>query len=128
MKRSHFVLAIVVLLTALAVFEYFAVKKILVHMENSVTQIKAEYVNNKDDITVLYDDISEIKNYWENRESRLCLMFNHKDLSSVSDALKRLTIYTAHNDYEKAIVEVVLLDGYTAKSQQVMGFNIHNIF
>lgn len=127
MKRVIYISVIVVVVLVLSTFEYYAVSNILNNMKDQVSNIKIEYQNNAEDITVLKDDIIAIKDYWTDRESRMCLMFNHKDLGDITDSLTKLAVHTENNDYYKAIVEVTLLDEYTSKSDHIMSFNIHNI-
>ena len=54
-------------------------------------------------------------------------MFNHKDLSSVTDTLTRLKSYIFNNDYDNAIAEVTLLEEYATKNRHIMGFNMQNL-
>lgn len=127
MRRVIYILVIVVVLLALSIFEYVAVANVLNTLKQSVGDIKVEYYKNANDITILQDDIIEIKDYWMDKESTICLMFNHKDLDNISDTLTKLAIYTENNDYYKAIIEINLLDEYMKNSDHIMSFTIHNI-
>lgn len=127
MKKAIIILIITIALLSLATWEAIAVNNIIKVMDENVQSIAVKYQDNKEDITILYDELDDIDNYWTTRESMLCLIFNHKDLSSITDSINKLKAYTQNNDYDNAISEVELLKGYTEKNTHIMGFNIHNI-
>lgn len=54
-------------------------------------------------------------------------MFNHKDLSTITDTLSRLSSSVNNNDYDNAIIEVNLLKEYSEKNRHIMGFNLQNL-
>ena len=54
-------------------------------------------------------------------------MFNHKDLSAITDSLTRLKSYIYNNDYDNAVAEVDLLNEYARKNRHIMGFNMQNL-
>ena len=128
MKRGIFMVTLTVLLLTLAIWEAVAVSGVIDNLSNSIDSIIDDYKNNKNDITVLLDNVSDIKSYWDDRECTLCLIFNHKDLSAVTDSLSKLKTYTYLNDYDDALTELYLLQNFAYKADHIMGFNIHNIF
>lgn len=127
MKRAIFIICTACLLIALAIYESLTVTNILVKLNTSISEIVPRYEENKDNITILYNDVTEITVYWDNVESPLCLMFNHKDLSTITDGFNRLLSFTKNNDYNNAIAEINFLKGYCENADHLMGFNIHNI-
>ena len=127
MKRGIFMITLTVLLLSLAIWEAVAVNGIISNLSDSIDLIIDDFENHKNDITVLSKDVSEIKSFWDDRECTLCLMFNHKDLSDVTDSLNKLKTYTDLNDYDDALTELYLLQNFSSKATHIMGFNIHNI-
>lgn len=127
MKRGIFMITLTVLLLSLAIWEAVAVNGVISNLSNSIDLIINDFENHKNDITVLSKDVSEIKSFWDDRECTLCLMFNHKDLSDVTDSLNKLKTYTDLNDYDDALTELYLLQNFSSKATHIMGFNIHNI-
>ncbi len=127
MKKQLTVAIIAALLIMLATFEAITVSNIINYVDDEVNKIYQEYELNKNDITVLYPKLDEIDEYWASKEWWLCLMFNHKDLSAVTDSLNRLLAYTKNNDYDNAIAEVEVLRGITEKNSCNMGFTLQNI-
>lgn len=127
MKRGIFMITLTVLLLSLAIWEAVAVNGVISNLSDSIDLIINDFENHKNDITVLSKDVSEIKSFWDDRECTLCLMFNHKDLSDVTDSLNKLKTYTDLNDYDDALTELYLLQNFSSKATHIMGFNIHNI-
>ena len=120
-------ITLTVLLLSLAIWEAVSVNGIISNLSDSIDLIIDDFENHKNDITVLSKDVSEIKSFWDDRECTLCLMFNHKDLSDVTDSLNKLKTYTDLNDYDDALTELYLLQNFSSKATHIMGFNIHNI-
>ena len=127
MKRGIFMITLTVLLLSLAIWEAVAVNGVISNLSDYIDLIINDFENHKNDITVLSKDVSEIKSFWDDRECTLCLMFNHKDLSDVTDSLNKLKTYTDLNDYDDALTELYLLQNFSSKATHIMGFNIHNI-
>ena len=126
MKRAITIVVLFVLLIVLATYELVMVDKIITKLDNLTLTIQTEIKNNKDDITVATNSITETKSFWDKHEDNLCLMFNHKDLSTITDTLSRLLSYAENNDYDYAIVEANLLKEYSEKNRHIMGFNMQN--
>ena len=107
--------------------EVFKVREVLTSMEDMISDLSLEYELNEENITIFYDDIGDIKEFWEEKEDWLCFLFNHRDLSVITDSLNRLRAYTKNNDFDNATAELSLLKEYSSESYHIMGFNIHNI-
>ena len=127
MKRIITIVVLFLGLITLATYEVVEVDKIINKLENQVKILNEMVVNNKDDLSVVQNKITQVKNFWDKKEDDLCLMFNHKDLSSVTDTLTRLKSYIFNNDYDNAIAEVTLLEEYATKNRHIMGFNMQNL-
>jgi hypothetical protein len=126
-KKSFCILIITILLIALATFEVVAVKKLNTNLLKDVYYLQQITIENKENINNISKEIIEIKNNWDSAEPLLCLMFNHKDLSAITDTLTRLCSYVENNDYDNAIAEVNLLKKYSEKNKHIMGFNLQNL-
>ena len=127
MKKAITILAILIITISIGIFELLSVKNTLTSLEDMIWDFNQRYEINHDDITIFYDEIGDLKEYWEQKENWLCFIFNHRDLSTITDSINRLRAYTKNNDYDNAICELSLLKEYTTKSYHIMGFNIHNI-
>ena len=126
-KRAITVVIFAVVLFALGLTECIMVKKVVTKLDTSVGELVTKYEANKDNVVPLLADIDTIKDNWDSHENTLCLIFNHKDMSIITDGLSKLRTYTENNDYDNGIVELKLLKINTEKQPHIMGFNIHNI-
>ena len=127
MKKAITILAILIITISIGTFELLSVKNTLTSLEDMIWDFNQRYEINQDNITIFYDEIGDLKEYWEQKENWLCFIFNHRDLSTITDSINRLRAYTKNNDYDNAIAEIELLNGLTEKNTHILGFNIHNI-
>ena len=127
MRKAITVISIFLALITFGFFEVFKVRSTLTTIEDIITDLNLQYELNEDDITIFYDEIGDVKEFWEEKEGWLCFLFNHRDLSVITDSINRLRAYTKNNDFDNALAEFALLKEYSTKSYHIMGFNIHNI-
>lgn len=127
-RKGLTVLTLFLVTIIVGIIEIINVNNVITTMENIFIDLNREYALNKDDITIFYDDINDAEEIWENNGIWLSHIFNHRDLSSITDSINRLQAYTKNNDYDNAICELSLLTQYYSNDNHVMGFSIHNIF
>ena len=123
MKRIIAIVFLFLALITLATYEVVMVDKVIV----KVTSLSEMVKSNKEDLSIVETEISYVKKDWDSKEDNLCLMFNHKDLSAITDSLTRLKSYIYNNDYDNAVAEVDLLNEYARKNRHIMGFNMQNL-
>lgn len=128
MKKAILIIIIFVATISFGFFEISKVKTILTTMEDCVLDMNREFELNQEDITIFYDKVGDIKEYWQEKETFLCYIFNHRDLSTITDSLNRLMSYVKNNDYDNATAELSMLREYSTQNYHIMGFNMHNIF
>lgn len=126
-KKALPVIIIALLLLTLAIVEIIYVNNIVRDIDKEVGQLVTLYEKNEDDITIILPELDKVKDKWKKNEAILCYIFNHRDMSMITDSLSKLSSYTRVNDYEDAYTEVRLLKEYTEKSPRIMSFNIHNV-
>lgn len=127
MKRIITIICLFLALITLATYEVIAVDKVITKLENQVIVLNDLVKNNKDDLSVVETEVNKVKSDWDSNEDNLCLMFNHKDLSVITDSLTKLKSYVFNNDYDNAVAEVDLLNEYAKKNRHIMGFNMQNL-
>ena len=127
MKRIIAIVFLFLALITLATYEVVMVDKVIVKLENQVTSLSEMVKSNKEDLSIVETEISYVKKDWDSKEDNLCLMFNHKDLSAITDSLTRLKSYIYNNDYDNAVAEVDLLNEYARKNRNIIGFNMQNL-
>lgn len=128
MKKAILIIIIFVATISFGFFEISKVKTILTTMEDCVLDMNREFELNQEDITIFYDKVGDIKEYWQEKELFLCYIFNHRDLGTITDSLNRLLAYVKNNDYDNATAELSMLREYSTQNYHIMGFNMHNIF
>ena len=127
MKRIIAIVFLFLALITLATYEVVMVDKVIVKLENQAKSLSEMVKSNKEDLSIVETEISYVKKDWDSKEDNLCLMFNHKDLSAITDSLTRLKSYIYNNDYDNAVAEVDLLNEYARKNRHIMGFNMQNL-
>ncbi len=126
-KRIITISALFSLLIILAFYELVAVNNLITNLNEQATNLQTEIYENKEFVSNSINSVKKTKEYWNKNEIILTLMFNHKDLSTITDTLSRLYSYVENNDYDNAIAEVNLLKQYSEKNKWIMGFNFQNI-
>ena len=126
-RKGLTILALFLAMIVLGILETINVTRVIDTMENIFVELNREYELNQDDITIFYDDICDAEEIWERNGNWLSHVFNHRDLSSITDSINRLQAYTKNNDYDNAICELSLLTQYYSKDNHVMGFSFQNL-
>ena len=127
-KRTIIMIIVAILLLGLGIVELIWVSNLINGIESDINQLVIDFDINKDDITVLTTDIEKIQKNWDSKEQILCFMFNHKDMSMLTDGITRVAEYCKQNNYKDGVVELRILQEYAHKNHNIMGFNINNIF
>lgn len=126
-RKAITIITILIITITLGIVELISVRKTLTEMEQVVITLYDKYESNEKDISVYYDEVTLVKDFWEKKEAWLCYLFNHRDLSSITDSISRLQAYTKNNDYDNSVCELSLLREYSTQNYHIMGFNIQNI-
>ena len=126
-KRTIIMIVVASILLGLAITELVLVKTFISDIENDINELVIEFEANKEDVTGLSPKIDIIQSKWDNQEQLLCLMFNHKDMSMLTDCITRVSEYCKQNNYDDGIVELKILQEYAKKNHNIMGFNFNNI-
>lgn len=128
MKRIISIVIIIVALLGIGFYEVFSVNKVITTLEHEVNELQTEIKQGKDNLPAYANKVESAKNKWDKAEPSMCLVFSHKDLSTISDSLTKLLSYVQNDDYDNAYAEVDLLKSYSDKNKHIMGFNAQNIF
>ena len=128
MKRAIAIITLSALLLAGGIIELILVNNILNDLNKNISVLETAITDNEEDITLVKDELDKVIDHWHNFEQTLSLMFNHKDLGSITDSINRLQANVETNNYDDAIVELTLLKWYSENSKYVMSYNMQNIF
>ena len=126
-KKAVLIIIMILGLVALGITELILVKSFTNSIENDVDNLVVLYSENKEDITPLVPELEKLENKWDSKVQVLCLMFNHKDITMITDCITRLIEYSRQNKYDDAVVDLKILQKYAEKNHDIMEFNINNI-
>ena len=133
MTKKFWVISIlVILLAGLSVFEVLyaketvnTLKEDLLNLQNSINASIAEENTEFDSLTT---DAKELLEYWDGRESVLCLIFNHNDMKDIAKEITQVISYLEQNDLKEAFVHTDLARQQTETLTHIIEFNLQNIF
>ena len=133
MTKKFWVISIlVILLAGLSVFEVLyaketvnTLKEDLLNLQNSINASIAEENTEFDSLTTNAKDLLE---YWDGRESVLCLIFNHNDMKDIAKEITQVISYLEQNDLKEAFVHTDLARQQTETLTHIIEFNLQNIF
>ena len=133
MTKKFWVISIlVILLAGLSVFEVLyaketvnTLKEDLLNLQNSINASIAEENTKFDSLTT---DAKELLEYWDGRESVLCLIFNHNDMKDIAKEITQVISYLEQNDLKEAFVHTDLARQQTETLTHIIEFNLQNIF
>ena len=133
MTKKFWVISIlVILLAGLSVFEVLyaketvnTLKEDLLNLQNSINASIAEENTEFDSLTT---DAKELLEYWDGRESVLCLIFNHNDMKDIAKEITQVISYLEQDDLKEAFVHTDLARQQTETLTHIIEFNLQNIF
>ena len=67
-KKAITFIAIFAVTITLGILELVSVRTTLTSLEDIIADFSIRYEQNKDDITIFYDELGDLKEYWENQE------------------------------------------------------------
>lgn len=129
MKRIIVILGIAVLLFSALIWEQVfindSIGSLKTKCENVYNLVNTKEILN-DSSTI--DVINDLNTYWSDRESKLCLVINHKDMERVGEQIVKVLSLCKQNDKEQAKNEVELLKYYTDGYEHSIKLTFQNIW
>lgn len=128
-KKYIYLLVIVSILICSCVAEEILTNKYLSDIDNMVSEIQSTVTGkeniNSNEILFLVENLDDA---WQQRESVLCLLVNHKDMEDIGLEIARLKSNIATNQVEDFNASLSLIRFFTDTYHHVMGTNIFNTF
>ena len=129
MKRIILIIGMTILLFSALVWE-----QIFINDSISLLKIKCENVYNlvktsenlSEDSTI--DVVNDLNILWSDRESKLCLVINHKDMERVGEQIIKVLSLCKQNDKKQANNEIELLKYYTDGYEHSIKLTFQNIW
>ena len=72
-------------------------------------------------------EIDNLEDNWNNYESKLCYMGNHKNIQEIGQEIAKLKKYVASDDVDSAKVSLYSIKFYCHSYLHFMGANLHNV-
>lgn len=124
MKRIVCIIVIVCLLVLGAVVEMIyintSIDNLLLVGQSVVENLKQD----KDE----YEKVKQLNEYWDERESTICLFVNHKDMELIGEQLKKAQSYLESGDKKNALFEMEQFNYAVQAFRHISQFNLQNIF
>ena len=124
MKRMLCVLFITALLLAGSIYETFYISDTI----DNLLLIGESVVDGLSKNVSQLEKVESLSNYWEEREKRICLFINHKDMEQIGEQIKKAQSYLEDDDRESALVEMKQFNYIVNSFKHISEFNIQNIF
>jgi len=80
-------------------------------------------VNNENTLQEFYD----MKDFWDNREPRMCIFVDYNHISEVGKAISKLEIALIDNDSTQAKTELNVLIEVVYAFSHIISFNLKNL-
>lgn len=108
MRRIIWVLIILASLVIIITLEQVNVSDTLAGLKERI-QVISTKIESSEQITDLTEEVDELNDFWDKRESIICLTYNHKDMEKIGEQIKKLQTYVKLNDKDNSILEFNLL-------------------
>ena len=128
MKTKIIIVSIFALFViSLCSFEVFSLSKTVADISNSSKEIisNIEKNSNKD---LILEQLNETYSKWQDKEQKLCLIYNHKDLLEVGKEINQSISYIEIENNEEAYVHMRLLQEDLRELEGIVNFDFFNIF
>lgn len=115
------------LLSSLIIYELvYTTNSLQIINLNSNTIIN--YLVSGEEDQIIIDEIQSTYDKWKNTEYNLCFIYNHKDLLEIGKELNQALSYVKDNNNDEAYIHMCLLQEDLQALQQIVSFDLCNIF
>ena len=130
MKAIHIInfIIIALLLVVICVGEELTVSLSLQDIQNRCLEIEKIVEEEKSLKTAqLVLAVDNLDYSWEQEESKLCYMVNHKNVQEIGQEIVKAKQYISEDNIEEFKVSIELIKFYCHSYLHFMGANIHNV-
>lgn len=120
----------VLMLIVLATFEVLYAKETINTIDNRLKQIQTDItisIDTNSDSGQILKNTSALLDYWNERESVLCLMFNHNDMKDLGKELTETKAYLEKEDLLEAYIHTKLAILQIESLRHIIQINFQNI-
>ena len=120
----------VLLLVSLATFEVLYAKETIQNIDDELKQIQTNIsvtMKENGDSGEILTSTSNLLDYWNKRESVLCLMFNHNDMKDLGKEITETKAYLEKENLEEAYIHSELAILQIESLRHILQINFQNI-
>lgn len=126
MRRIVWVLVILASLVTIISLEQINVSDTLSGLENRIQTISTK-IESLEQVSNISEDVDELSDFWDKRESIICLTYNHKDMEKIGEQIKKLQTYVKLNDKNNSILEFNLLAFHITGYEHLVVTSFQNV-
>ncbi len=130
MKIFHYInfSLIFLFLVAICVIEDVYVNKSLTQTQYDCLQLEKQLEYDESLLTMQMSLlVDNLQYHWDNNESDLCYMVNHKSIQEIGTEIAKIKSYVASNDVDAFKVSIETIKYYCKAYLHFMGASGHNI-
>lgn len=130
-KKIYIIAVLIIILIGFSIFEVNYAKNTITNLQSELVELKSAIGTQIDDDNINTESISlqaeESQAYWNQRESILCLIFNHNDMKEIGKEITQIISYLEQQDLQEAFVHTDLAIQQVTTLTHLIQFNIQNI-
>lgn len=129
-KKFVIITVMVLLLVSLATFEVLYAKETIQNIDDELKQIQTNIsvtMKENGDSGEILTSTSNLLDYWNKRESVLCLMFNHNDMKDLGKEITETKAYLEKENLEEAYIHSELAILQIESLRHILQINFQNI-
>lgn len=126
--RNTIIIIITLALIALVIVEQVFIDNTFNDLEIFASNLKTDIAEQSEISTEnITEQIDNLYNFWNVKESLLCLTINHKDLDKIGEQIDKLKTYILEDNKEYAVYELNVLIFYINSYQNITAVSFKNI-
>lgn len=96
MKRLIAAVVLIILVTGIYISSYFYIDRVCEETEKLLNECVSAYNNNQK----IETNITELENYWSNKEKVLSIILNHNSIDEIELAIESLSVHSKYPQNE----------------------------
>ncbi len=126
--RNTIIIIITLALIALVIVEQVFIDNTFNDLEIFASNLKTDIAEQSEISTEnITEQIDNLYNFWNVKESLLCLTINHKDLDKIGEQIDKLKTYILEDNKEYAVYELNVLIFYINSYKNITAVSFKNI-
>ena len=130
MKKLFSIIAIVIILAGVSIFEEIYSKHFISTLSSKADQTSIAISSNKENIdnNEVKTSYNDLKKYWDKSKTVLCFFTNYEKIKAIDESIIKVDTAIKHNEVSLAIENISIIKEYEKIFKSMIGFNINNLF